>query len=130
MANDYSPRQQLFDSLFRLSELQGNTTHLNNPGLEVSYPFVVIDPVVSASRKHGKHRLAGNLIATIHVWSHEHEVGDHDSIMFRFERTLMNLKELDSVYLELESLNPRSMNVTEGDDKLQHGIIQVNYKFY
>lgn len=126
----YSQRQELFDELYKMAVEHGFSTHLNNPVEDVAYPFVVIDPVTMRSRRLGKFKIAGTLSAVVHVWSAENNVGSHDQIMFQIEHSMLDLKKLDTVFLELESINPRTLNVTEGNDKLQHGIVEVTYKFY
>lgn len=125
----YSQRQELFDELYKMSVEQGFNTHLNNPPDSVEYPFVVIDPVTMRSRRLGKFKIAGTLSAVVHVWSHEDDIGSHDQIMFQIENSMLGLNKLETVFLELESINPRTMNVTEGNEKLQHGIVEVTYKF-
>lgn len=125
----YSQRQELFDELFKISTEHGFTTHLNNPPDGVGYPFVVIDPVTMRSRRLGKFKIAGTLSAVVHVWSHKNDVGTHDQMMFQIEKSMLGLEKLETVFLELESINPRTLNVTEGNEKLQHGIIEVTYKF-
>jgi len=124
----YSQRQELFDELYKMSVEHGFNTHLNNPPDSVEYPFVVIDPVTMRSRRLGKFKIAGTLSAVVHVWSHEDDIGNHDQIMFQIENSMLGLNKLETVFLELESINPRTMNVKEGNETLQHGIVEVAYK--
>lgn len=126
---DYSPRQQLFDKVFMVSEEMGFDTHLNNPAEGTTYPFVVVDPVAMTSRKLSKNRIAGRLTSVVHLWSHESEVGKHDEIMNTLENRFIKLHRLNNVFVDFESINPRTLNVTEGNEKLQHGIIEVVYTF-
>lgn len=125
----YSQRQELFDELFKTCTEHGFDTYLNNPPDSVNYPFIVIDPVAMQTRRLGKFKVAGTLSAVVHVWSHENDVGAHDQIMFQLENSMLKLEKLETVFIEMESISPRTMNVTEGNEKLQHGIIEVTYKF-
>lgn len=126
---EYSQRQQLFDKVFILSQGLGFRTFDSLPGV-TEYPFVVINEPTLNSQYHGKFRIAGELLMSIHVWGHQQDKGAHDLIMYQLEQELMKLKRLDTVYLRLVTVTPSVNKVTEGNERLLHGVIDVTYQIY
>lgn len=126
----YSQRQELFDVVFLCSQNLGFRTYDRLPGSDAPYPFVVINGATLTGASHGKFRMAGTLAMTVDVWGHQNDRGAFDQIMFTLEQELMKIKRLATVFVELRTLTPSDIKVTEGDEVLLHGMIDVSYRMY
>lgn len=126
----YSQRQELFDVVFLCSQNLGFRTFDRLPSSQTEYPFAILRHPTLNSASHGKFRMAGTLEMNIDVWGHQNDLGSHDLIMFQLEQELIKLKRLSTVYVDLMAVSPSVVKLTEGDEELLHGVIQVSYRMY
>lgn len=126
----YSPRQQLFDTLFDTSTEAGFRTFNKLPSSDVDYPFVVIEQTAQSGNRLSKFKRAGTLNATVSVWGTQNDSGSVDLIMWQLDQKITKLNQLDSVFLEINSVQSNVVKLIEGDEELLHGTLDASFTFY
>ena len=123
--------QELYDTLFQLSQSLDYPTYDSPPQKNTKFPVVVIGhthllPIPNKSQ------LIGRITATIHTWTLADNRSQASTIGNRLYQQAINLKQTKSYRLNsvLQGCQTRLLIDDSTDILLWHGIIELEYQFY
>lgn len=125
-----NPYIELYDEVFKLSEVLGFETYDHLPGDAASYPFVFLGEQFSDD-KITKTRTMGKTNLIIHVFHHDYRRRTADKMLWKLKKGIYEMKSTEHFSWEVVA----SDTVTQyeesvaGGNKLAHVILDITLEF-
>lgn len=123
--------QELYDTLYALSESLGYKTYDTIPRKDANFPQVIIGETHILPRPN-KSTLIGTVTARIHTWAESDNRMQASALTNAIYQAALNLKDTNSYRLNarLQACQVRMFTDNSTDKILWHGVIELEYQFY
>lgn len=124
----HSPQQQVFDTIFSVSEKLGYATVDYLPGEEIGYPFVYLAEQFDEDRE-TKTAIFGDVSQTMHIYHTYKNRGELSQIIKNLRYKIRQLKHTKNFYITIKSTRCRIIGDGTASVPLLHAILEVDLTF-
>ena len=123
------PDQQLYDEVFRLLLELGVEVYDYLPGLDASYPFVVLGETQSLPEATMSFSM-GETTLSLHVWQNDGDRRGLSELMGKIRYSVSQIDKIDGrPFIFDKHSTSRVLIDTSTDETLLHGVMDLDFKF-